>query len=104
MADVPKSIATQAFGVGLGATAGVIAKQAITKGPMSARVGSAVGATLATGGTVGAALGAGVGAITAPAIAMTAATSAVVVAAAPFVAAGAAIVGGVWLLSKIFED
>jgi hypothetical protein len=104
MTDVSKVVAKQAIGAGMGATVGAITKHAVTKGPMSAQVGSAIGATLATGGTVAAALGAGAGTVTAAATAATVATSAAVVAAAPFVAAAAAVGGGVWLLSKLFDD
>ena len=96
MDDVEKAVAKESIKFGVGVAAGAYSKHASSNGPLVGQVGSAIGATLATGGTIGAALSAGAGTITASAVAATAATSAAVIAAVPFVAAAAAIGGGIW--------
>ena len=85
---------------GIGAAIGALSKHAMTSGPMAGQVGSTIGATLATGGTVTAALAAGAVPVTAAVAAGTAAA----VAAAPFVLGAAAIGGVIWGISKLLED
>jgi hypothetical protein len=97
---MPKPKGEFPVSVALGTVAGAVTKHASKTGPIGVRIGSAVGATLATGGTVGAAMSAGA----APVAAAVAAGTAGVVAAAPFVIGAALIGGAIWGVSKLLED
>ncbi len=90
----------QAAAAGIGLALGAATKHVATRGPTAAQIGSAVGATLATGGGIGAAASAGVGVVGVKVAAVTALAEG----AAPLLA-GAALVGGaVWGISKLFKD